>query len=98
MTSRMSDLFQADPERTEATLDFQVREGVVTRNIETIEDEMFVRALDSRVEEGPCRWSPRVQPDGGSGLELRFPVRGDRVAYCETDEGQLWVLEWWPYD
>ena len=42
-----------------------------------------------------CPWMPRLAVQDGELVEVQ-PKPGDAAVVCESDEGNLWVLCWWP--
>lgn len=48
--------------------------------------KVIVDSFDTRLEWGPCPWTPR---DG------EWPGRGDRALVARV-QNETWVLQWWP--
>jgi hypothetical protein len=61
------------------------------------EDEpvfVLIEGKDEKVHRfGPCPWQPRISEAN----VYTAPSRGDRALVAESDEGEWWVIMWWPY-
>jgi hypothetical protein len=71
-------------------------EATISNDVSSSVDDLFVRlpTVDAgRSRWGPCRWAPRVT-DGGS---AQFPDEGDKALVVKSDDGEYWILQWWPY-
>lgn len=55
---------------------------------------VVIPSFDPELRFGPCPWSPMI----ASGDEYLTPSRGDRALVSVTEEGEAWVVAWWPYD
>jgi hypothetical protein len=73
--------------------DAQILEATIRSAPESLSDPVYVTVdAQSRTRRrGPCKgWQPR--PDD------TWPSPGDTAVVAETNEGTLWVLQWWPAD
>jgi hypothetical protein len=68
----------------------QVYGATVGRTVADPADGVYV-LLDSLSDKhlvGPCRWMPR-------GATL--PSKGDDALVCVTEDGEPWMVAWWPH-
>jgi hypothetical protein len=73
-------------------------ERVITVGASSPTDPVYCAPVaDPTLEDGPCRWSPRLDLDAEDNLIITYPSRGDLCLYVESDEAGHWILEWWPY-
>lgn len=64
-------------------------EAIVIDTAAAITDDVRVRLVadDPRSFDGPLPWMPR---DGV------FPMTGDRALVGYSDQGEGWIVAWWP--
>lgn len=69
--------------------------AVVTETANSVTDLISVKLpqFDQRTRFENVRWSPRVEEDG----TVIMPTRGDKALVILSDEGDPWIVEWWPY-
>jgi hypothetical protein len=72
----------------------QIFEGIFAENAATVDSmlEIIIPSFDLNQRWGPCPWTPRPT-DGG----IDLPSRGDRCLVALDDNGNPWVIGWWPY-
>lgn len=75
----------------------QAYEGVVANTVSATTDDLYVTLEQFQDEEdglphryGPCLGWDRRQ-DGA------YPSEGDRILVTVSDDGNYWILNWWPY-
>lgn len=57
---------------------------------------LYVRILSFSAQKwGPCPFAPRVQVSGGS-VQMILPAVGDPCLVALDEDGQPWVVLWWP--
>lgn len=81
-----------------ADLPMAVEAIITTEGVNASDDDVYAvqEGFSRDLEEGPCRWSPRVEVVGGN-LQIRYPERGDRALLIMSDDNEPWIVEWWPY-
>lgn len=46
---------------------------------------------------GPCTWRERVEVGDDGAVNVVYPSKGDDCLIVEDGDGQVWILDWWPY-
>jgi len=72
-------------------------EALITTGAVSVTDDVFAAPVGSDLEDGPCRWSPRVGKNDDGDPIVRYPQEGDTALVTEDDNGNYWILEWTPY-
>jgi hypothetical protein len=72
-----------------------LREAVIDSDPADISEAVFaiVPGFADDLRYGPCPWEPRLVDDH----EYGTPSTGDRALVAISDEGEAWVVAWWPY-
>lgn len=72
-------------------------QGIITTTPADPQERVMVNipSLDpsGQLEWGPCPWSPRIH----DASNFAMPSAGDLALVLMTEEGEPWIVEWWPY-
>lgn len=98
-----------DAKRIEATQGLWA--GVIATTPALVSDkvDVTIAAFDSSLRWGLCRWTPRVAvqvvnvAEGAEAThnitvaQVVLPVRGNKCLVGFDDNGDPWVVVWWPF-
>lgn len=65
----------------------------ITRGADAEGERVMAAPVGSDLEDGPLRWQPRCSDAG----EPLYPQRDDLALVVVDNNGDFWLLEWWPY-